>query len=188
MSQLKLNLVVAGTVVALTAGFVFAMMIPGLKEVDEKRVAIDKESAQVKAEQQQVGDIGEVYAAIMSLNHQTSDFHARLPNEQRIGEFLRDVSDQLQKQGVEDYTVQPFDPVRLQSEILPDSMKILAGTTVLPVGITFQCDFRQLFDFLAAMEALPRLSHVESIKISLNNNQAGRIRVELVFQTYSKPD
>ncbi|HKQ50605.1 MAG TPA: type 4a pilus biogenesis protein PilO [Phycisphaerae bacterium] len=187
MSRLKLNALVFGIVVILTAGFAFGFAVPGAKKLRQQRDQIASETAQVKAEQERLGNIGELYASIVALDAAMSEFNERLPQHQNFGEFLNSVSENLKASGVEDFAVQPKPPVALDAARLPSSLAVAAGTMILPVRITFDGTLAQLVDFQGRMEALPRLSQVETLKLDNDEAHPGHVRVEMVLLTFCHP-
>jgi Tfp pilus assembly protein PilO len=184
MSMLKLNLGVVALVMGLTLGFVLGIVRPGLRELKASQAQITDKQAKVGAQQNQLGNIGNLYASIVQLDEEMRDFRVRLPAERRFGEFLNDLSERLKKCKIDDYAVQPRPALRVDGSKLPATMKLAAGTTILPVGISFRGSFRQMFDFLEGMESLQRLSRVESIKVVNDQQHPGEVTVELTLHTY----
>src|SRR5205814_450922 len=94
------------------------------------------------------------------------NYRTRLPADRQFGEFLRSLSDELRRLGVEQNTVQPRAEEHLEATLLPADLKVAGATRILPVQVSFDRNFSQLFEFLKSVEDLPRLSHVESIDIT----------------------
>lgn len=187
MSRVKLNALAFGIVVVMTAGFAFGFAFPGAKKLREQRDRIASETAMVKAEQERLGNIGELYATIVELDAAMSRFSERLPQQQNFGEFLNSVSENLKAAGVEDFAVQPKPPVALEAAKLPSSLAVAAGTMILPVRITFDGTLAQLVEFQSRMEELPRLSQVESMKLANDEGDPGNVRIEIELQTFCHP-
>lgn len=184
MSRMKLNVLAFGIVVVLTAGFAFGIALPGSKKLRAQRDQIASETVQVKAEQERLGNIGELYASIVELDKAMSHFRERLPQQQNFGEFLNSVSENLKAAGVEDFAVQPKPPVALEAARLPSSLAVAGGTLILPVRITFDGTLAQVVEFQRRMDELPRLSQVESLKIVNDEAHPGFVRVEMVLLTF----
>lgn len=144
MSTAKMNLAVLVTVLALTAGFVFGLLVPGIGQLKSKRAEIDYALAEVSSDQMRVGDIGDVYRQIVELDREMSDYREKLPSDRRFGEFLSNLSDSLKEVRIDDYVVQPRNARRLEADSLPRELKLTAGTTILAVNIKFNTDFERL--------------------------------------------
>ncbi|MFH1417116.1 MAG: type 4a pilus biogenesis protein PilO [Planctomycetota bacterium] len=184
MNMLKLNVIAVLLVVLLTAGFGFGLLVPGAKELRACQSGVVAKAEEVSSRQQIVGDVSVLYASILAMDEEMRDFQKRLPSERQLGEFLRDVSDNLQSSGVTNYIVQPRPALQVDAEKLPASLKEAAGTTILPVRVSFKSDFGRLFEFVGKMEALPRLSHVEELSLVNDEQNPGTVQVEMMLHTY----
>jgi Tfp pilus assembly protein PilO len=187
MSIVKLNLIVVGIVVALTAGFAFGLLVPGLKRLDRVYQDMSQKAAAVEEEQKQAGNVSDVYASILRINEQMADFHKRLPQDRQFGEFLNELSDHLKKGDITEYSVQPRPARQVDQTKLPKELDLAKGTVILPVSLSFETSFTRLFEFLQSLQAIPRLFHVESMSVFNDETQPGRVRVEMVLQTYHRP-
>lgn len=187
MTAVRLNLVVVGTVVVVTAGFAVGLLIPGLRELDRARAEVTGKVSAVQAQQQQVGNVSELYGTIQEMDRQLADFRTRLPEDRQFGEFLNELSENLKRNQIEEYVVQPRLARFLDESKLPADLALAKGTIVLPVNVSFETSFTRLFDFLKGMQAVPRLHHVESMSVVNDEQQPGLIRVEIELLTYHRP-
>ena len=187
MTTLKLNVTVVAIVLVLTSAFVFGLLMPGVGRLREARAELAEKVTKVETDQQQVGDASDLYASILQMDEKTRDFRKRLPAERQFGEFLNDLSDNLEASGIEDYSVQPRPAQVLDQTKLPASLKLTEGTVLLPVVVSFEGDFGGLFEFLRGIESLPRLSHVETLRLVNDEKRPGRVAVELTLCTYHHP-
>lgn len=188
MSAMKMNILAVAVVLSLTAGFTFGLLTPGVNQLEHKRAEIANAGSEVRAELARLGDVTDIYASILELDRQMQDFREKLPAERRFGEFLSDLSEALKAAAIEDYLVQPRPARELVSDRLPDELGLVAGTTILAVRMVFDTDFQKLFAFLNRIEALPRVSHVESMHVSATEGRPERIHVEIILQTYYAPN
>ncbi len=188
MSVLKLNLITIAVVVALTTAFTFGLVIPGLKELHWREAQFVGRLAKVQDDQRKVGEVSELYLAIVKNTEQMQDSRTRLPADRALGEFLYDLAENLKKHAIEDYVVLPRSARMVDPAKLPKLLKPAEGTTLLPVKVSFETSFMQLFDFLSGMESLSRLSHVESMKLLNNEQRPGSVQVEMLLHTYHRPD
>ena len=187
MSTMKLNLIIVGVVVTLTAGFAAGLLIPGVRDLDQARQEVADKLAVVQTEQQQVGNVSELYSSILQMDVQLTDFRKRLPEDRQFGEFLNDLSENLKRNQIDEYIVQPRPARPLDETKLPADRKLAKDTVILPVSVAFETSFTKLFEFLKSMEAMPRLYHVESLKVVNDEQRPGTVKVELGLQTYHRP-
>jgi Tfp pilus assembly protein PilO len=187
MSTSRANLVVLSAVLVLAAVFTFCFFIPGSRKLAQRRSEISSLASDVQSNQQAVGDISAIYAEIQRLDAEMRDFREHIPDERRFGEFLSSLSDILKAEGIENYAVQPQLERPLGETDVPCPAAIARDTVVLPVGITFESSFTQLFNFLTRVERLARLSHVDRVLLGGIEQNPGHVQVELVLHTYYKP-
>lgn len=187
MNLFKLNLIAVGVVLLATAAFVWGLLLPGLDDLQDRQARIDREVAAVSAAQLAVGEVGDLYRSIRSLDEATSSFRKCLPAERKLGEFLSDLTQSLEASGISDYSIQPKPAFEVRSQDLPDGFKLVAGTIVLPVNIAFQTEFGNLCAFLARIESLERLSHVESIEVKNREQRFGWLKAEVNLHIYQYP-
>ena len=188
MNSMKLNVIAVGTVVVLTAGFGFGVVRPGLKEVQAQHEQLTTEALHVRDEQQCVGDIADLYASIVALNARMQDFRRRLPEGREFGEFLNQLAENLRKSSIDDYTVEPRQAVLVDEAKLPESLSNVRGTHLLPVRVEFEGRFENIVEFIHLLEALPRLSHVENVRMVNRESRPGHVGVEFVIHTYYRPE
>jgi len=188
MNIVGLNLLVIAVVLALTAAFGFGLLRPGSRELQACHDQLAEQARELQTAQQQVGNVSALYASILTLDEAMRDFRVRLPADRKFGEFLSDVAESLKSSAVTNYVVQPTPARRVAKEKLPPELSQADGTIILPVSVAFQGGFAQLFEFLDKMEALPRLSHVERLKIVNNEAHPGEVGVEIVLHTYHRMD
>ncbi len=188
MSLLKINLAVLLTVLASTTAFAFGLLLPGLDELHHKERQIESALVKVRAVQSAVGDVSELYSSILDLNEEMCNFRKKLPAEREFGEFLNALAQCLEESGIGDYNVQPRQAETLSAAALPERLMRAAGTTILPVSVSFEARFGDVFDFLGCIESLDRIVHLHSVELANSAENPGWIRADLVLQTYHRPE
>jgi Tfp pilus assembly protein PilO len=187
MSVLRLNAMVIGVVLALTGGFVIGLLLPGNRKLSARQAEVNSVLQDVKGKQEELGNVGDLYGSIQALDQQMKDYRQKIPADKAFGEFLRDVSGNLKKQGIEDFVVQPRAPLSIDSTNLPHVYQPAAGTVILPVSLQFESSMDKLFGFLASMDELKRISNVESMNLVNDESKPGHIVVEMMLHTYQHP-
>lgn len=188
MSIGKLNTMIVGGAIALSGLFVAALLLPGLKELRRRRTEIAEKVEEMKAHQAQLGSVSDLYDEIVTLDKRTNAYRKQLPAERQFGEFLRAISDELRHVGVDQNIVQPRTEERLELTRLPTDLKAAGATKILPVQVSFDSTFTQAFEFLKAVEELPRLSHVESIDITNDEHSPSHVHAEITLITFYYPE
>lgn len=186
MTMFKLNIIVVSIVLVAALGFGFGLVLPGFKDLKAQQNEIDRELDIVQREQQNVGNISDLYASIVSLDEKQSQFKERLPNDRRFSEFLNTVSECLKKNDIVEPRVQPKDEIKLDPTKLPPSLQLARETAILPVSVEFESSFAGVFGFLNDIESLRRIAHIESIDLANDENRPGRIKVTMQLHTYHR--
>jgi len=184
VSMRKLNLVVVLAVCVVTAAFGLALVRPGLAELKACEDQVAAEQTKVQQTQDELGSISGLYASILRLDEEVRDFRLRLPAERRFGEFLSELSQCLEESAVTDYAVQPKPVLAVVDPNLPASLRLAAGSNILPVNVSFRGTFSQVFTFLSNVESLPRLVRVESFRLVNDENRPGKVKVDMTLHTY----
>lgn len=183
----KLNLAIVAVVLAATAAFTWGLLLPGTKDLRERREQIAAGLDKIEKTQRAVGDVGSLYASIQSLNAETQNFREQLPEDRRFGQFLNDLSGCLEKSKIADYAIQPLPSRVVIPEQLPEDLKLAKGTVILPVRILFESSFEHVFGFLARMESLKRLCHVENLELANDESRPGHVKIDLELHAYHQP-
>jgi Tfp pilus assembly protein PilO len=119
MNSVKLNVIIIGVVVGINFIFGFLFMLPGTKTLAAKEREVSCELDQVKSKQAELGNVSELYTSIQDMDVEMKDFREKLPPDKAFGDFLRDVSENLKKEGIDDFVVQPRPPLRIDETRLP---------------------------------------------------------------------
>lgn len=188
LSAVRSNIIVIATLAALAMGFTFGLMIPGFDHLDGLRTEAEQEAESLRTDQAQVGDVSSVYASIVDLDEELSDFRQRLPASRRLGSFLSRLSELFMDVGVSDYAIQPRPAMKLSAEALPEPAKRIAGTSILPVQISFDAEFKTVHELLERVEVMSRLVHVETMNLSTRDDGDRVVHVDLVLHTYFQPE
>ena len=188
MTIRKLNTIVAVSVLSIGGLFAGVLLVPGLKELQRRRAEIHEKVEEVKNTQAQIGRVSDIYTEITAFDQRTGNYRTKLPADREFGEFLRSLSDELRRLGVEQNTVQPKTEEHLEPTLLPADLKLAGTTRLLPVQVSFDSNFSQVFEFLKSVEDLPRLSHVESIDITNDEHSPSHVHAEIMLITFYHPD
>ncbi len=187
MTQLKLNMLSVVVVLAVTATFVFGLVLPGHSSLRERERRLTTELGDVEQTRQGVGDVSRLYASIVSLNEEVSGFRRRLPLERQIGDLLRDLSECLEVDTIQNLAIQPRKMMSVDDERLPPDFALAAGTVIVPVSVSFESDVAGALAFLDCVESLDRIVHVESAQWVNSEQRPGWSSVDIVVHAYYQP-
>lgn len=184
MSPLRLNLITIGVVLAISGGFVFALMMPGMRELNARQAEVDAKMAEIATQQLQIGEIGPAYESLMKVRGEVREFKNRVPCTRSFGSFLNDISAAIHDRGIDKYQIQPMPESRIESDTLPAGLKMATGTGILAIQITFSAEFDSVFDVVAEIEKLKRLSHIEELYLDTTEMNGGWVKVRMVVHAY----
>jgi Tfp pilus assembly protein PilO len=184
----RVNILVVTLAVILSTAFAAGYLIPGMKKLSVCRAEILQRVQVVREEQRSVGNLSELYARNMEMNGRLCNYRHRLPKERQFGEFLKSLSDLLSEAGVTQSSVQQKPELRIDPHALPPHLESARGIGILPVQVNFTGNGEQVHGFFGAVESLPRIAHVESLKMVNDETSPGRVTVEMTIHTYYQPD
>ncbi|MEE8170885.1 MAG: type 4a pilus biogenesis protein PilO [Phycisphaerae bacterium] len=177
--------VTVALVLVLTGAFVWYALSPGASRLKVARADLRAKLQDIQAENERLADLERLDTEVAALRRRTQDFETRIPDEHGLGEFLRDLATILESNGLEKYTFQPRPAYPVLPEQLPNALHdVAAALRVQPVVVQFEGDFESLYAGLRMLEELPRLSHVETMKLSGDAERPGRIKVEMTLRTF----
>jgi len=187
VTQLKLNAVSVGLVLAATAAFVFGLLFPGLQALQERQDRLTADLGEVEQMRRDVGDVSRLYASIVSLNEEVSSFRRRLPVKRQLGDLLSDLSKCLEVETIKDVSLQPGKMMRIDDQRLPADLGLAAGTVIVPVSVSFESDVGGVLSFFGCLESLERIVHVESAEWLNSEKTPGWTSVDIVVHAYFQP-
>lgn len=173
-------------VVAVTAGLFFlAAYRPGTLRLESVRAEVQRLNEEISANSVKLASLTSIHQEVLALRKQTSIFGKCVPGEHALGEFLRDLSMILERNGLENHIFQPRPSHAVGLECVPPGTEgVCANIQVQPVLV--QCDghFGGLFASLRDIERLARLSQVDTLKVSADPDHPGHLKAELLINTY----
>jgi len=184
----RTNLITVVVVTAMAAGFSLGALMPGRRTLTEREYQISTAVSRMKTDATTLGDVSALYLEIKKLEQDNERYRERVPPDRRFGEFLSSLSESLKAAGIEDFVLNPRPARELMEEDLPEGLKKARGMTALPVHLSFKCKFEKVFEFMSAVESFARLALVETMSITNREDQMGQIEVEMILQTYYRPD
>ena len=135
---------------------------------------IDQHQRELRDNQTKTTIRPEVEKQVMDLERHLMLFDKRLPKQQELGQFIRDVNRLSQQSMLRPFNVEYPTAGPQRSELF----------TELPIQLKFEGDFVNVFSFLRQMEQMQRMTRVRNLVINTANSPSGQVSVDLSMYIY----
>jgi len=135
------------------------------KQMQEKQLAL-------QSDRERAGHLSKVQLDVENLKLRLERYDKRLPKQQELGQFMRDITQLSQQSTLRKLTVQPGVPKRHQL------------FNELPISLNFEGDFLSVFAFLKETEGMQRLTRVNTINVKCRDTKLGTVEVQLSMNIY----
>lgn len=181
-SQLLGTLLLGALVAMPVAAYVF-VFAPRNEEIARARAEIRNKEARLASLRQLNSQIGDLGREIEDRQVELAKLNERLPDQEGLDSLLKEMTRIAQRTGVAVRTVKGDRPVS-------------AGAAMeIPLNLSIEGDFGGFYEFLLAVEALPRITRVQSMRITRLGSDPhrkskpthaapGEIRAELTLAIY----
>lgn len=186
MNSARLNLAFVAIVLISAGGFAVGMVVPGWRELESERDRIGVELDQAQQAQAAVSDMTAMYSNVLQLKEREFQLWERIPVEPRVSEFANGLVKSLATLGITQSDIQQELAKNVDETKLPETLRLASNITVLPMTIKFDANFNQVAQFLDAIAAMPRLVHVDDLRLQNNESKPGRLRVAIVLHAYHR--
>jgi Tfp pilus assembly protein PilO len=161
------QLLTAGLAVALLGCFVGLVYLPNSRAAQAAARTLQERQAELAERMTQVRQLPELVDRVARMEPEYAANLARIPSEPRVAEFLRQVADTLVAENI------------AKREVVPQGERAAQGFMEMPVDIRFEAPFAAVYRVLARLEALERVSRVESLRLSSVPDGKGIVHVEM---------
>jgi len=138
----------------------------------DARSQIARAKARIAQDQAAADRIPQLQQDVERLRRQLNDFDHRLPAQQELGEFLKEISNTAQAQRLESRGIQPGISTR---------DKLFSR---LPITLGFNGGFADVVGFLEKLDGLTRLTRIERIEIRPTENEGQALQVDMQINIY----
>lgn len=149
----KDNLVFLGMILVLVVGATMVVYLPQNRRIKELRAEAVSTQGQLKSDATLVAAVPAMVRESETLKARYSNFDRKLPAQQELHEFLKQINNSLTASGLTNQSIEPGTPTR-------DTY-----FNTLPIQMKFQGSFFTLAKFLESLEGMERLSRVQSLKV-----------------------
>ena len=148
---------------------------PQTARLRQLQLDISQRQFELRQSQDKTRVLPAIASDVKSLRQQL-DASKKLPPQQELPQFLKDVTDLGQKCRLHPFTFKQGTPTR--GELFCE----------LPVALSFEGDFVDAFNFLRHTEEMQRLTRVRNMTIKAVDGPSGRVQAQLSMNIYFAPD
>lgn len=158
------------TVVVMTFGLVF--YLPQRSTIAQLSQEREATSSAVSRDKQKATELVLLSGEVKRMGEQLKMFNRRLPDQQELGTFLKDICNAARASGLESPVIEP--------------QKVMQGELYMqaPFAMQFRGGFDALARFLVASKSMPRLTHVSAVNVRNDKDVSGKCTIDLVMTIY----
>jgi Tfp pilus assembly protein PilO len=155
----------------LSGAYVIFVHVPLTSRLNDLRAEVSRTEAKIAEDKVSADRIEPLRREVDESRRQFKDFDRRLPRQQELGEFLREISNTAQEQHLESQRIQPGSPTR---DKLYNRM---------PIILNFNGSFTDVVGFLEGLGKLTRLTRIERIEMK-PTGEGQNLQVEMQVNIY----
>lgn len=171
MKLLKDNWAFLFGLTVLTVGFLLAVHRPQQRNLGRLRAQISLADVAIESEEATAGQVPQMRTQVEQLKSDFRDFDRRLPRQQELAGFLREISGSAKAGQFQGQVIEPGSPTSGQ---LYDC---------LPIVMRFDASFTDLASFLEGLGAMTRMSKVERLDVTEGKTN-GMLHVQAQINIY----
>ena len=149
------SLIIVGVLLAVIAGASVAVYLPQRKTLNGLRGRIARQKIHLMENAGKASAVPSLLRHVQTMKRRYRNFNRRLPEQQELGGFLREISTNLsEEEALANQLIEPGSPTR--SPLFHR----------LPIILRFQGSYLSLASFLRRLERMERLTQVEKLSIT----------------------
>jgi len=168
--RIRLGLVCG--LVALAGGFYLLGYRPADHQLKQLTAQMQAKHQELQSSRHEAEKLPAVEMDVQNLKLRLERYDKKLPRQQELGQFIRDITQLSQQSTLRKLTVQPGVPKRHQL------------FNELPISLNFEGDFLAVFSFLKETEEMQRLTRVRAISVKCRDTKLGHVEVQLSMNIY----
>jgi Tfp pilus assembly protein PilO len=151
--------------------FVFVVFLPQRRELARLQQECEQASADLRRDKEKARELARVVGDVSIMSRKLEFYDQRLPDDQELGQFLRDVSSFARASGL----TADFKPQR-----------VVAGELYMhmPIEINIRGRFLRLTNFLLQAKEMKRLTHVSDLMVDNSKQLDGECEITLTMNIY----
>ena len=158
--------------VTMVGGFLLFGFRPASQRQGHLKSELVSRSHQLEQNQARAQNLPILAMEVDRLRLKLERFNKKLPKTTELGEFIRDLTQVSQQYTVRKLVHQPGTVKRqdLYGEI--------------PITMSFEADFQNVFSFLRQLEDMPRLIRVKNLSVKCKDPKLGHVDVNMAMNSY----
>jgi Tfp pilus assembly protein PilO len=128
-------------------------------------------SAGTKTETQ-IKNLPALRAQLEEMQAKVGNYNAKVPDERRLGIFLQEIAEVMNKHNLREQMVQP------------DSETQAGNVSCIPVRMQCSGTLQQIFEFLRSLQTVERLVRIEQVQLKNDQNMSGIVTMAVRGNIY----
>lgn len=152
--------------------FLLGLYLPVVHKQHTLEQQVENDRRELEASQSRARSLPSLTREVDTLRSRLARFNAKLPRQQDLGQFLHEITQLSQNSDLRKMVNQPGAAVKrdLYQE--------------LPISLTFEGGFNQVYSFLREAEQMERLTRIRSLHVRSLDWRKGLVDVKLVMSIY----
>jgi Tfp pilus assembly protein PilO len=159
-------------VVTLLAAFLLFAFVPGRRRQGDLRARIDDKARELDTNQARASNLLTLAKDVERLQGKLEKQNKKLPRTAELGEFIGNLTPARQQYQIKKF-VHQVGTIRRQE---------LFGE--IPITMSFEGDFLNVFGFLRELEGMQRLTRVKSLTVRCKDPKTGQVDVSMAMNIY----
>lgn len=165
------NLIVLGLAAAMLTVAVVVIYRPQTQRLEQLQTQITSQKLALEEATQKVAVVPEMTRQVQAMKDRYQDFDRKLPKQQELHEFLRQISNNVDSSQLVNQSIEPGNPTRQEF------------FNTLPMIMKFQGRYLALTNFLEHLDTMERLSRVQKM-ILTSDGKSNDLNIELQMNIY----
>ncbi len=162
-------------IVALAAIFAGAGWLPQHNKRGAIIQRITAAQTAIASDEPQSQSLDRLHGEISLLNASLLGTQDRIPSQNEVGSLLRDLSQAMTRQGLDD------------QQVVAHSVHPGQEFNVVPLTLQFKGGFAGIFGLLREVEAMPRLVRLTRVELTSDPGKGGEVRASVELCTFFAP-
>lgn len=152
--------------------FVVVVHLPQAREMDRVQKDIAAKRQELSEAHDQCSSLVTVYERVQMLRQSTPYFDKRLPDRSELSGFLKKLVGKLNSAKLVSHEIRPESPVST------------ARYVELPITLSFEGSFENIYAFLRSVEDIARLTQVEELHLKSRVGPDPVVKATMVLNVY----
>ena len=158
--------------VSLIAAFFCFAFIPGNRRQGELRAQLDDKARELESTQARASNLLTLAEDVKRLQGKLDKQNKKLPRTAELGEFIGNLTPARQQYQIKKF-VHQVGQIR-RTELFGE----------IPITMTFEGDFLNVFGFLRELEGMQRLTRVKTLSVRCKDPKTGQVDVSMAMNIY----